>query len=76
MGDETWNTAYYIVAQTFPMMNDSAAIGPATTFWIYGGVNLFSFLFVLALIPETKGLTLEQIQTMWSAGAKSKQGTT
>jgi MFS transporter, SP family, arabinose:H+ symporter len=57
----------YIVAQTFPMLNDSAAIGPAITFWIYGGVSLFAFLFVLAAVPETKGRTLEQIEKMWSA---------
>ncbi|MFA6544866.1 MAG: sugar porter family MFS transporter [Limisphaerales bacterium] len=56
----------YIVAQTFPMMNDNPAIGPALTFWIYGGVSLFSFFFVLALIPETKGRTLEQIEKIWS----------
>lgn len=58
-------TACYIVAQTFPMMNDNPAIGPAITFWIYGSVSLVSFLFVLALIPETKGRTLEQIEKMW-----------
>jgi MFS transporter, SP family, arabinose:H+ symporter len=57
----------YIVAQTFPMLNDSAAIGPAITFWIYGGVSLFAFLFVLGAVPETKGRTLEQIEKMWSA---------
>lgn len=56
----------YIVAQTFPMMNDNPAIGPALTFWIYGGVSLFSFFFVLALIPETMGRTLEQIETLWT----------
>jgi len=55
----------FIVAQTFPMMNDNPAIGPARTFWIYAGVSLFSFLFVLAMIPETKGRTLEQIEKMW-----------
>ncbi len=55
----------YIVAQTFPMLNDSPAIGPAKTFWIYGGVSLLSFLFVLALIPETKGRTLEEIEQFW-----------
>ena len=57
----------FIVAQTFPMLNDSTAIGPAITFWIYGGVSLFAFLFVLAAVPETKGRTLEQIEKMWSA---------
>ncbi|MEI7533542.1 MAG: sugar porter family MFS transporter [Verrucomicrobiae bacterium] len=56
----------YIVAQTFPMMNDNSSIGPALTFWIYGGVSLFAFFFVLALIPETKGRTLEQIEKLWS----------
>ena len=57
----------YIVAQTFPMMNDNPAIGPALTFWIYGGVSLVSFLFVLTMIPETKGRTLGEIERQWSA---------
>jgi SP family arabinose:H+ symporter-like MFS transporter len=61
----------YIVAQTFPMLNDSPSIGPAKTFWAYAVVSLLSFLFVLALVPETKGRTLEQIEKMWS-GSKSK----
>ena len=56
----------YIVAQTFPMLNDNPAIGPAKTFWAYAAVSLFAFLFVLSLIPETKGRTLEQIEKMWS----------
>lgn len=58
--------ACYIVAQTFPMLNDSPAIGPAITFWAYAAVSLFSFFFVLALVPETKGRTLEEIEQMWS----------
>jgi SP family arabinose:H+ symporter-like MFS transporter len=58
----------YLVAQTFPMLNDSASVGPAGTFWIYGGVSLASFLFVLALIPETKGRSLEQIEKEWRGG--------
>jgi MFS transporter, SP family, arabinose:H+ symporter len=61
----------YIVAQTFPMLNDNPAIGPAKTFWVYAAVSLFSFVFVLAMVPETKGRTLEQIEAMWEArGAK------
>lgn len=56
----------YIVAQTFPMLNDNPAIGPAKTFWAYALVSLVSFLFVLALVPETKGRSLEQIEKMWS----------
>jgi MFS transporter, SP family, arabinose:H+ symporter len=56
----------YVVAQTFPMLNDSPAIGPALTFWVYAAVSLVSFLFVLACIPETKGRSLEEIERMWS----------
>lgn len=55
----------YVVAQTFPMLNDSPTIGPAKTFWIYCAVSVLSFVFVLAFIPETKGKTLEQIEAHW-----------
>jgi SP family arabinose:H+ symporter-like MFS transporter len=57
----------FLVAQTFPILNDSPAIGPAKTFWIYAAVSLLSFFFVLFFIPETKGRTLEQIEKMWTA---------
>lgn len=56
----------YIVAQTFPMLNDNPAIGPAPTFWIYAAVSLFSFLFVARFVPETKGRTLEEIEGVWT----------
>lgn len=57
--------ACYLVAQTFPMLNDSPIIGPAKTFWIYALVSSFGFLFVLLFVPETKGRTLEQIEELW-----------
>jgi SP family arabinose:H+ symporter-like MFS transporter len=63
----------YIVAQTFPMLNDSARIGPAKTFWIYAGVSLLSFVFVLALLPETKGRTLEEIERMWTRSNRPRR---
>jgi len=55
----------FIVAQTFPWLNDNPHIGPAITFWVYGLVSLFAFVFVLASVPETKGRTLEEIEQMW-----------
>ena len=45
----------YIVAQTFPMLNDSPRIGPAITFWIYGAVSLLAFLIVLMHGPGDQG---------------------
>ena len=62
----------YIVAQTFPMLNDNPNIGPAKTFWIYAAVSLFSFVFVALCIPETKGRTLEQIERYWKGGEARK----
>lgn len=60
-----WSSCY-TVAQTFPMLNSHPAIGPARTFWIYAMCSLAAFLFVLRLLPETKGRTLEEIEQMWS----------
>jgi len=59
----------FIVAQTFPMLNDNPAIGPAKTFWAYAMVSLFAFIFIFTCLPETKGRTLEQIEKSWG-GAK------
>ncbi len=58
-------TSCYIVAQTFPMLNDNPAIGPAKTFWVYAAFSLAGLLFVLAKVPETKGRTLEEIEASW-----------
>ena len=57
--------ACYIVAQTFPMLNDSKAVGPALTFWIYAIVSLGSFVFISLFVPETKGRSLEEIEAGW-----------
>lgn len=42
-----------------------AQAGLATTFFIYSGCSLISFLFVALVLPETKGKTLEQIEAYW-----------
>ena len=55
----------YLVAQTFPMLNESPSVGPAVTFWIYALVSLFSLIFVAYFVPETKGRTLEEIEKQW-----------
>ena len=49
-----------LVAQTFPKLLET--IGPSNTFWLYALTTPLAFLFVLLLVPETKGKTLEQIE--------------
>ena len=53
----------YVVSQTFPML--LASIGSAFTFWIYMVMSICAFVFVLKLIPETKGKSLEEIELFW-----------
>ncbi len=55
--------AIFVVAQTFPMLK--ADVGMAGTYLIYAGCSLISFLFVVLVLPETKGKTLEQIEAYW-----------
>jgi SP family arabinose:H+ symporter-like MFS transporter len=58
-------TACYAVAQTFPVLNDSPAVGPALTFGVYAACSLAGLLFVLAKVPETKERRLEEIESSW-----------
>jgi sugar porter (SP) family MFS transporter len=53
--------ACFILTYTFPILN--SRLGPAGTFWLYAGICLVGFLFVFARLPETKGKTLEQLET-------------
>ncbi len=45
---------------TFPFLNRS--LGSYGTFWIYSTVCLLGFVFVAALLPETKGKSLEELE--------------
>ena len=58
-------TSCYIVAQTFPVLNDSPQIGPARTFWIYAIFSVLGFLFTFGFVPETKGRSLEEVGTQF-----------
>ena len=45
--------------------------GMAPTFWLYGGITVFAWLFAYFKVPETKGKTLEQIEEFWRSGTKA-----
>ncbi len=46
-------------------------LGPAWTFWLYALVGIAAWVFVARLVPETKGKTLEQIESQWRTAAPS-----
>jgi MFS transporter, SP family, sugar:H+ symporter len=52
--------ANFLVSQTFPVMLD--AWGPGPVFLGYAVVGVGAFVFVRALVPETKGRSLEEIE--------------
>ena len=53
--------ANFLLSQAFPVMDEK--FGLANCFWIYSGICLAGFLFMLFQLPETKGKTLEEIES-------------
>ncbi|MFO7935260.1 MAG: D-xylose transporter XylE [Bacteroidales bacterium] len=63
--------ANLLVSWTFPIMNESSALtrlfNQGFPYWIYGLMGILAAWFVLRLVPETKGKTLEEIEKFWKA---------
>jgi sugar porter (SP) family MFS transporter len=55
--------ACFVLTYTFPLLN--ARFGTAGVFWLYAGVCALGFLAVKWWLPETKGKTLEEIESFW-----------
>lgn len=53
----------YFVSLTFLTLIQK--LGTSGTFWIYAIICFLGLWFVIKLVPETKGKTLEQIQAFW-----------
>lgn len=60
----------FAVSFTFPIL--LAAIGLSTTFFIFVGLGICSVLFVKRFLPETKGLSLEQLEENFRAYDRSE----
>jgi MFS transporter, SP family, galactose:H+ symporter len=57
-----------IVGATFlTLLSD---FGRAQTFWLYAGLNVLFLWFTYGLVPETKGVTLEEIEGKLMSGAR------
>ncbi|KAJ2158872.1 hypothetical protein GGF46_003455 [Coemansia sp. RSA 552] len=56
-------TANFIISVTFLTM--TLHITASGTFWLYAGIMFLSLLFVFFVVPETKGLKLEDVQQLF-----------
>lgn len=52
--------ACFVLTYSFPYLN--RGLGAAGTFWIYSTICVIGFVFILKLLPETKGKSLEEIE--------------
>lgn len=50
----------FIIGLTFPTI--LATTGLSTTFYVFGILNVFAVLFVIKFVPETKGISLEELE--------------
>ena len=59
----------YLVSFLFPLLDKNSVLvntfHHAFSFWIFGTMALLSFIFVYKYVPETKKLTLEEIELIW-----------
>ncbi|KAH9302071.1 hypothetical protein KI387_013654, partial [Taxus chinensis] len=61
-----------IVSETFLTLVN--AVGTSKTFLIFAAIVVAAFIFVLTFVPETKGLTLEEVEKIWQD--KAHRGST
>ncbi|MCM3087543.1 D-xylose transporter XylE [Bhargavaea ginsengi] len=54
--------ANFFISSTYPAMMDFSG---ALTYGFYGLMSVLSALFVLKWVPETKGKTLEELESLW-----------
>jgi SP family sugar porter-like MFS transporter len=50
----------FTLSYSFPTLNKN--LGSASTFWLYGLICTVGFVFILIVLPETKGKSLEAIE--------------
>ena len=53
--------ACFLLTYTFPLLN--AGLGAAGSFLLYGIICALGFIYILRNVPETKGVTLEALET-------------
>jgi SP family xylose:H+ symportor-like MFS transporter len=66
--------ANYLVSWTFPILDKNPYLVDhfkhGFAYWIYGGMSILAALFMWRVVPETKGHSLEEIETVWQGVGK------
>lgn len=71
MASQTQNIANAIVQQFFPIFLDNEGF---YAFYMFAGINFLLAVFVWFLIPETKQVPLEEIDTLFGGANHVAQG--
>ena len=64
LGSSTHWVMAAIISWTFPILAESSELGGAYAFTLFSAMMVLQFIFVWKVLPETKGKSLEQIQTL------------
>jgi len=61
--------ANYLVSWTFPMMDKNSTLNAhfnnGFAYWLYGVMAVLAALFMWKFVPETKGKSLEELESQW-----------
>jgi hypothetical protein len=55
---------------TFTFLTLINVLSPGGAFWLYAGIGVLGLIWGYFFIPETKGVTLEEIEEHWRQGKK------
>lgn len=61
-------TGCFTLTYTFPLLNES--LGSYGTFWLYAAICIAGFIYLRRCLPETKGKSLEQIESLQNRQAR------
>lgn len=58
---------------TFTFLSLINWLSPTGAFWLYAGIGILGLIWGYYYIPETKGVTLEEIEEHWRAGKSPRE---
>lgn len=56
----------FLVQVSLVLPSLQAGIGPGFTYLVFAGISVVAVGIIYSLVPETKGKTLEEIESMWN----------